>query len=307
MDITVIIPTRNPRRDYLDQVLQALRDQEYPIEKWELIVIDNASKNPLLGNIDVSWHPNYRCIQEEKPGLTPARIRGIREAKGKLIIFVDDDNVLTQTYLSTAERIRFERPYLGCWSGNVSPIFEETPPDELGPYLFCLCIRDVNKDLWSNTGDISTMPWGAGMCILKTMAMEYVTRIENSAIAGLLGRPDALPRGANDYDVAITCIYHGLGVGIFKDLVVQHLIPKERTTINNICKTLELGSASGLVFQALHGERKRENKGIVDKLVEKYKYLRASKTQKQINKAIQVGIKKGNRLLDDLKISYSNS
>ena len=304
MEISVIIPTRNPRKDYLDQVLLALREQEYPLEKWELIIVDNASEIAFTESIDVSWHPNFRYIREEKPGLTPARICGIRESRGDLIIFVDDDNILEKNYLHIAARIKREKPYIGCWSGNVVPIFQEPPAGELKPYLFCLCIREVKKDLWSNTGEISVMPWGAGMCILKTIAMEYVYRIEKSELASILGRPDGLPRGANDYDVAITCIYHGFGVGLFCELFVKHLIPKERTTLHNICKTLESGAASGLVFQAIHCGRRNDQKGIADLFLETYKYYRGSKTQKKIDKSIKNGIAKGNKILDDLNIKY---
>ena len=304
MEISVIIPTRNPRKDYLDQVLLALREQEYPLEKWELIIVDNASEIAFAESIDVSWQPNFKYIREEKPGLTPARMRGIRESKGELIIFVDDDNILEKNYFSIAGRIKRERPYLGCWSGNVVPIFEKTPAEELNPYLFCLCIREVKKDLWSNTGEVAVMPWGAGMCILQRMAIEYVHRIENSDLSALLGRADGLPRGANDYDLAITCVYHGLGLGVFCELFVNHLIPKERTTLENICKTLGAGAASGLVFKAIHCGRRKEQKGVVDCIIEKYKFLRGSKTQKRIDKSIKAGIAKGNQVLDQLKIQY---
>ena len=38
----------------------------------------------------------------ERLGLTPARLRGIRESRGELLVFVDDDNVLERDYLEVA-------------------------------------------------------------------------------------------------------------------------------------------------------------------------------------------------------------
>src|SRR5271170_3727335 len=102
MECSVIICTHNPRQDYLRLTLEGLEKQTLPKERWELLLIDNASKEPLAGKWDLSWHPNARHIREEELGLTPARLRGIKESKGGLLVFVDDDNVLEVNYLETA-------------------------------------------------------------------------------------------------------------------------------------------------------------------------------------------------------------
>lgn len=45
--VSVIIPTHNPRRDYLSRVVDALRVQTLPHEEWEVLVVDNGSREPL--------------------------------------------------------------------------------------------------------------------------------------------------------------------------------------------------------------------------------------------------------------------
>ena len=45
--ISVVIPTHNPRQDYLRRVLEALRSQTLPREQWEIVVVDNGSRVPL--------------------------------------------------------------------------------------------------------------------------------------------------------------------------------------------------------------------------------------------------------------------
>ena len=74
MNISVVICSHNPREDYLRRVLAALKAQTLPKEQWELLLIDNASKEPLAGRW-VFWHPYARIIRENQLGLTPARLR----------------------------------------------------------------------------------------------------------------------------------------------------------------------------------------------------------------------------------------
>ena len=45
--VSVVIPTHNPRMDYLRRVLEALRQQTLPCEQWELLFVDNNSQPEL--------------------------------------------------------------------------------------------------------------------------------------------------------------------------------------------------------------------------------------------------------------------
>ena len=92
--VSVVIPTHNPRHDYLARVVDALRQQTLPREQWELLVVDNGSEQPLRAagpkyqgskglkgeessaDIDLGWHANARIVREEELGLTYARLRG---------------------------------------------------------------------------------------------------------------------------------------------------------------------------------------------------------------------------------------
>jgi glycosyltransferase involved in cell wall biosynthesis len=107
--ISVIICTHNPRPDYLRRVLEALRNQTLSLEKWELLLVDNASQEPVTSESwDLSWHRHARYIREENVGIASARLRGMQEANADLMVFVDDDNVLSPDYLSMAVQIERE-------------------------------------------------------------------------------------------------------------------------------------------------------------------------------------------------------
>src|SRR3954454_25232390 len=97
-EVSVIVCSRNPKLDYLCRTLEALRAQTLSKDYWELLLVDNASKPALAPLLDISWHPNGRYITEGKVGVVAAYRRGINEASGALLVFVDDDNLLEQSY-----------------------------------------------------------------------------------------------------------------------------------------------------------------------------------------------------------------
>src|ERR1700756_1303835 len=113
ISISVVLCTHNPRPDYLRRTLAGIRAQTTPLEKWEFLLIDNASEELLSDPWNISWHPHARHIREDKLGLINARLRGIEESCGDLLVFVDDDNILAPDFLERAEAILDRYPYLG--------------------------------------------------------------------------------------------------------------------------------------------------------------------------------------------------
>jgi glycosyltransferase involved in cell wall biosynthesis len=174
MTLSVLVCTHNPRMDYLARALQASKEQDLPSSEWELLIIDNASERPVREMCDVSWHPNSRHVREEKLGLVPARLRGIRESTGSVLLFVDDDNVLQTNYLREALRIAREWPMLGVWGGHVEGVFEVEPSSEVLEYVWMLGVRNVATVQRSNaTFDNHAIPIGAGMCVRRPVALRY--------------------------------------------------------------------------------------------------------------------------------------
>jgi hypothetical protein len=209
----------------------ALRMQVVPPTQWELLLVDNASEPAVASFCDLSWHPNARHIRENELGLAAARRRGMGEAVAELLVFIDDDNVLATDYLSEALRIKLEWPTLGTWgSGTIVPEFEQQPADYLKPYLSCLALRDNKKAYWSNVLSCSdATPVGAGMCVRASVADEY-RRVHNSESMRLTDRKGAALVGHGDYEIAYAGCSLGLGMGVFPELKMTHLIPKERVS-----------------------------------------------------------------------------
>ena len=123
LDLTAIVCTHNPSYDYLDETLGSIRTQA-PLSgerEWELLVIDNKSLDPITTRVDLSWHPNARVVREDRIGLTYARIRGFQEARGDILVYIDDDNVLNPNYLRVVVCAFDAQPKVGAVGGRVIP------------------------------------------------------------------------------------------------------------------------------------------------------------------------------------------
>ena len=231
MKISVIICTHNPRVDYLQRTLGGLKNQTLEFGCWELLLIDNACTKPLAASWDLSWHPHARHVKEEKLGLTPARMRGIVESNGEVLIFVDDDNVLEKNYLRYAIDLLDLHTQIDCMgAGKLIPEYEEIPNKRLLPFINVLALRTVESDVWGLSSNIPE-PWGAGLIVRKRLANLYLKNINDNKIHETLGRKGNALVSGDDNLFGLTALKHGRGIGLFTKLEILHLIDKKRINI----------------------------------------------------------------------------
>ncbi len=229
-DLSVIICTHNPSLEQLRRTLDALAGQTLPRREWELLLIDNASAERVERSVDIAWHPRARAVREDDLGLTAARLRGIEEASGDLLVFVDDDNVLAPGFLQEARRIAAAFPFLGAFgSGHLEPEFEVAAPPELLSRVQLLAIRSVDSIRWSNNPrDHETIPWGAGLCVRRRVAERYREIVSAHDVSATLDRKgEQLFAGGDDLFSWVASAL-GEGFGIFPELRVTHLIRADR-------------------------------------------------------------------------------
>lgn len=295
--ISVILCTYNPRAPYLARVLGALRAQTLPLDRWELVVVDNRCDEPLAGRIDLRWHPGARIIREETLGLTPARLRGIREAQGDLLVFVDDDNVLDPDYLETVVAVGEARPYLGAWSGQCRPGFDQPPPEWTRRYWGNLAVREFEQDVWSNLPRLAdTMPCGAGLCVRHEVARRYLYLHERGGRRFQFDRTgDSLVSGG-DNDLAACACEIGLGVGLVAALKLQHLMPAERLTADYLARLAEGIQFSGTLLDAQWGITP-SRRSLPGKLADLVRLLRHRGPHRRIAWAVHRGRRRAAALL----------
>jgi glycosyltransferase involved in cell wall biosynthesis len=240
LELSVIVCTRNPRHPFLRRVFDSLEIQTLPKDGWELLVVDNASDKKLADEWDLSWHPRARHVREENLGLTPARLRGIRETRGDILVFFDDDNVPVPEYLENVCAVHQQHSQLGTFgAGSIEPEFDVAPPDEIRPLLQKLALRTVPSARWStDANDFAVLPWGVGLSVRRPVAELY------SKLVGSLDSEIPLDRvggelycGGDDMFSTVAA-WIGQGFGIFPQLRVTHLIPPERLTQSYFLKLI---------------------------------------------------------------------
>lgn len=246
-ELSVLICTHNPRADYYNRVLAALRAQTLPRERWELLVIDNGSAVPVQAE-------GARVICEPQLGVTHARIRGIAESTAELIVFNDDDNLLAPDYLERALEIAQQWPMLGTWGGQAIPEWEEAPADWTRGYWNWFGVRTFIERTWSNMPDsMATHPFGAGMCVRRQVAEAYQQALAADPRRRALGRTGKQLIGSEDADVCFTAADLGLGNGLFPELVLTHLIARHRVQEDYLLRLIEALTFSHSLLLHLRG------------------------------------------------------
>jgi glycosyltransferase involved in cell wall biosynthesis len=250
--ISVVICAHNPRPDYLRRVLDALKAQTLSLEYWELLLIDNASKEPLALAWDLSWHPHARHLREDELGLTSARLRGIRESNGELLVFVDDDNVLARDYLSIALELSVSRNCVGAFGGNVIGEFETLPESWVDIMYQIFAVVSVKHEQWTcSPGTTAQLmaPCGSGMVIRKNVAAYWARMSVDDPLRRGLGRKGASLAGSEDIDMSLCACVLGLAVGRFPQLQLTHLIASRRLKREYLLRLAEEATFSDAILQ----------------------------------------------------------
>ena len=252
--VSVIVCSHNSIPRIFERTLAALRAQTLPLSAWELLVIDNGSKVPVGEVFDLSWHPHSRIVPEPKLGHMLARLCGLDQATGELVVFVDDDNLLAPDYLANALEIMQTSPHLGAFGGSVVPEFETPPEPWSKPFLSALALRDVPRDLWSNGYQWDTVPFGAGLCLTRQVAETFRESIRRDPSRLSFGRVGELSfGGGDDIEMAFTACDLGLGCGILTKLRLTHIIPQRRLERSYLQSIVEGGAYTGTILMGKRG------------------------------------------------------
>lgn len=112
--VSIVIPTYN-RPQMLNLCLESIVRLDYPTEKFEIIVVDDASPEPP----NLNWAPKARLISlVVNSGQGAARNLAVREASGEVIAFLDDDCLADQQWLRTLVPC-FQDPNVAVVGGSV--------------------------------------------------------------------------------------------------------------------------------------------------------------------------------------------
>jgi len=163
MRASIAICTHNRAAD-LKEALLSLTQQKFQ-EPFEVIVVDNRSTDrtkQVTLEVQTLMQASVRYVYEERLGLSVARNRAIREAKGEYILFLDDDAAASPDWIGEIVRLFDRDAQVGCVGGKIEPVWEGGAPAWL---------PEENRTLYSildYAGEVKEMqapdiPFGANM------------------------------------------------------------------------------------------------------------------------------------------------
>jgi GT2 family glycosyltransferase len=115
MEASIVIPTYN-RKEALIETLRRIQYLECPRESWEAIVVDDGSNDGTEMAVQdwlASMPLPIRYMKQINGGPAAARNWGAKEARGKVLIFIDNDIIVAPDFVRLHLAAHRENP--GCW------------------------------------------------------------------------------------------------------------------------------------------------------------------------------------------------
>lgn len=148
--LTAIICTYN-RAKYIGNLLESIAANDFGKSEYEILLVDNncTDNTHEICEAFATVHPDvqFRYTKEPEQGLSAARNRGIKEAKGDIIVYVDDDALVNSDYLRAYAEWFATHPETMAAGGPIEPLYETLEPNWMTPYTKALLTA------WMNYGD----------------------------------------------------------------------------------------------------------------------------------------------------------
>ncbi len=132
MKISLVIPAYNEEK-YISACLESV--MKNGAELFEIIVIDNASTD---GTAHVALgFPNVKVVSQPEKGLTKARQKGLEEATGDIIAYIDADTKMPEGWVQTVSSVMKNNAVV-CVSGPYRYYDASAPTNFLAKLYFIL-------------------------------------------------------------------------------------------------------------------------------------------------------------------------
>ena len=113
--ISVVIPLYNKEKQ-IACTLQSVFEQTF--QNFEIVIVDDGSTDNSVEEVEKFDDSRIRLIHQTNAGVSAARNRGIEEASGELIAFLDADDVWMPEYLATQYGLYQKYPECSVYACN---------------------------------------------------------------------------------------------------------------------------------------------------------------------------------------------
>jgi glycosyltransferase involved in cell wall biosynthesis len=163
-DVSVILATRN-RADLLEQTLRHLARHELGSIACEVIVADNGSADRTPEVLRAAAGTlNLVSVTESKPGKNRALNRALPLARGRLLVFTDDDIVPEPGWIAELVAAAERWPDDAIFGGRILPIFPPGTPAWLERHWF-VGAAYAKYDLAQGEGPTKQLPFGPNFMV----------------------------------------------------------------------------------------------------------------------------------------------
>ncbi len=232
-------------QDLLLQIKASLsfaQDPQLLLNSCELLIVDNNStdstQQSIFNLIQNNSSIKIRAILEKKQGSSPTRNRGVKEALGKLVLFLDDDLNLSSNFFDEVWALAQTQVSSTVFAARVIPRFEITPPSNIsfqGRFAInpsCFPFHDYGEESKSYPfqyqGRYVQNPISACFVITRDIALDYGFMREDLGIVGN-------KRGAcEDTEFFWRLLKNNVSVLYYPSIVVYHPISESRLSRRHI-------------------------------------------------------------------------
>ena len=178
LGVSVVICCYNSK-DRLPDTLRHLSLQNVsPTLQWEIIVIDNGSKDDIYEVAKLSWKRlqsdiSFRIFNQSIPGKTAALKLGYKSAKYEYIIICDDDNWLNVDYVQRAFDLMNADETVAALGGKGIAVCEHLLPEWFDKFSLSYA---VGHQMTNEVPIEKRSLYGAGM-VLRGSILEKVSKL----------------------------------------------------------------------------------------------------------------------------------
>jgi glucosyl-dolichyl phosphate glucuronosyltransferase len=175
VNITVILCTYN-RCGALEKALRSLAASTLPESiQWEVLVVDNNSRDQtcdVVEDFSRRYPGRFRYLLERQQGKSYALNTGIREARGDVLAFMDDDVTVESTWLHNLTATVCTGQWAGA-GGRIVPQWPCEPPSWLPEKEWYGMAPLVMFDLGKEAGPLTDPPFGTNMAFHRRVFEKY--------------------------------------------------------------------------------------------------------------------------------------
>ena len=225
MNISVILCTYN-RCQTLEKALASVAASTPPESiQWEVLVVDNNSPD---GTRDVAesfchrYPGRFRYLFELHQGKSYALNTGIREARGDVLAFMDDDVTVESSWLQNLTADLYSGDWAGA-GGRILPRWPCAPPSWLPEKEWYGMAPLVMFDRGTKAGPLTDPPFGTNMAFHRRVFEKYGT-FRTDLGPGLNGKI----RNNEDTEFGRRLLEAGERLRYEPTAVVHHSVPPNR-------------------------------------------------------------------------------